>query len=448
MRSTLRIFLISALLWTLRLGYEGIAPLPGWLDSIWLIVFRPVALVLCGFLVAQHYMRLMATTSGRLFWIHSFLGGAILCLPYGPDMFASFRKAGEQNPVLLSIAFFALGIVTYGGLRGLLSLATRKFFFHKISSNFARTILLYLFFLIGEFLFFHNWNPITYFPALPLPLPSAPFVTHRPQSSESSEVTTLLLESYMDQAMRNEIFRGHGLALGLLGERLSHSVVKELRERKVSRNLTIILPETFVALEDKEDAYSLSSPVFSALKENYGIEKLAWIQGAFLADSNVVLGWQHSASVPVRGSENKSDVRILRVKNSHIPLFEVASKGISYSNMKSKFNFTEQDPLVSQDLLLEFMKKNRILICYESLYPSQWKFNQTTIVMTNHHLFTEFKLMNWVYFGFVRQMSFLFGAPAFIVSNYNPSGKLIPWSRSKNENQVVENSDWLVIPLN
>ena len=58
--------------------------------------------------------------------------------------------------------------------------------------------------------------------------------------------------------------------------------------------------------------------------------------------------------------EQDSEIRILRVKNSHIPLFEVASKGISYSSMKSKFNFTEQEPLVSQDLLLEFMKNHRI----------------------------------------------------------------------------------------
>jgi len=84
-----------------------------------------------------------------------------------------------------------------------------------------------------------------------------------------------------------------------------------------------------------------------------------------------------------------------------------------------------------------------LLICYESLFPLRWEFGKPTIVFTNHHLFTEYKLMNWVYFGFLRQLSFFFASETKVVSNYNPSGVL---KRALFSNQKASDS-WSVVNL-
>jgi hypothetical protein len=53
--------------------------------------------------------------------------------------------------------------------------------------------------------------------------------------------------------------------------------------------------------------------------------------------------------------------------------------------------------------------------------------------------------MNWVYLGFIRQLSFIFQAPAFLVSNYNPSGALKPQQLPIISSFLPALSDWFVV---
>jgi hypothetical protein len=115
---------------------------------------------------------------------------------------------------------------------------------------------------------------------------------------------------------------------------------------------------------------------------------------------------------------------VLRRKREQMPMFEAPSKGVSYSEILNDGHVKEESVPTGQRTLAEFVATHQILICYESLFPVNWIFNKPTLVLTNHHLFNEFHLMNWVYVGFLRQLSFLFRSPTKVVSNYNPSGVL------------------------
>lgn len=442
----LRILCLSLLVWTLRLAHEAVVSLPSTLDFLWLVLTRPLALAATGFFIANHYISLCETYTGRKFWLWSFISGAILCLPYFPDMYASFLKAGENNALSLAIAFFVLGILTYGGIRGLMSQAIKSLFLKKRHSRFRRAATLYFLFLVSEFLFFHSWHPITYFPALPLPLPSSALHLKTNENESQQPLETILLQTYIDQTMRLNIERGNFLALSIFGEDLAKTISEQTRTKKMNSELVIILPETLVSLESPSDASLLAKPVFQALNKMHGVKKIAWIQGAFLNNSNVVLGWQVSDEHQVNQKYDlENPVRILRVKKEHMPMFEAPSKGITYSQSPSKVNFIEETPSEGQDLLKRFVQENRILICYESLFPSNWNFFKRNIVLTNHHLFTEFNLMNWVYLGFIRQLSFIFHAPAFLVSNYNPSGALKPQQLPIISSFLPALSNWFVV---
>ncbi|MBM3383218.1 MAG: hypothetical protein FJY29_12405 [Betaproteobacteria bacterium] len=363
-----------------------------------------------------------------MFFIHAFAAAAVLCLPYVPDLYASFVKAGEQNPISLALAFFALGIFTYGCLRLPLTLLLGRWIFLRRFRSSYRITALYILFLSGEFVFFHSWNPITYFPALPAPLPQSTFHLDAPATHSSEPRSVLLVESFFNKSSREEIQKGGSLALSLLAEKLGRHFSEQLTSDRLAAEITVILPETFVSLESSEDAFVLSQAVYAKLRLSHGVQRMAWIQGAFWQNTNVVLGWEikgENESFQLESVRQK--IRLLRVKSEHVPLFEIASKGISYSQVQNDKTLREEEPLSDQPMLSEFLSRHRILVCYESLYPHNWNFQKETVIMTNHHLFTEYKLMNWVYLGFIRQLSFIYRSPAYVVSNYNSSGRLDPW---------------------
>lgn len=441
----LRILCLSFLLWTLRLANEAFVSLPEKLDVLWLVLARPITLAGTGFFIAQHYISLFESYRTRKFWLWSFISGAILCLPYFPDMYASFLKAGENKALPLAIAFFALGILTYGGIRGLMTLAMKPLLMKKIYSRVLTTSMLYLLFLMSEYLFFHSWHPITYFPALPVPLPASSLqvksIDNRPQQA----VDTILFQTYIDQSIRNKIASGNNVALSILGESLAKHLAEQTKSKTLSSDVVIILPETLVSLQNTSDISLIAKPVFQTLHKMSGVKKVAWIQGAFLNNSNVALGWQITEQQNDPQRESNNPVRVLRVKKEHMPMFEAPSKGITYSQRNPKAELSEESPSDNQDLLKKFAQENRILICYESLFPANWNFFQRNVVLTNHHLFTEFHLMNWVYIGFIRQLSFLFQAPAYLVSNFNPSGVLQPQTLPIFSSKIPTPSDWFVV---
>lgn len=438
-----QIFLISTVLWTFRLGHEPLSALPEVIDTLWLTLARPVILAVLGICVANHYLKLRDSTENKTYWTLSFISGGILCLPYFPDMYASFLKAEEAKALPLALAFFGLGILTYGGLRGVVTLLADKYALRKIQSLPLKSVILYLHFLVAEFLFFHSWHPITYFPALPLPLPASRLQTKYPATGKNNKTEIILFESYMDQKSREEISRGSSMGLMLLGERLAESALKQISDHSLASEVVVILPETFVSLADKSEIRVLADSVFRSLREKHDTERMAWIQGAFINNANVILGTEMSAT---KTKNESAEVFVLRTKREHMPMFEAPSKGISYSAIPETIPFEEQIPTTEQPILKKFVQESRLLICYESLFPSNWRFGKQAVVLTNHHLFTEFHLMNWVYLGFIRQISFLFGSPALLVSNYNPSGVLRPnwpWSQATASAQKA----WQVISI-
>lgn len=413
---------LAGLIWLLRLCNEAVATSSNFVDSIWLPFLRPLTLACLGIWWSSLFVRSFELNTRRKFWLWAFCAAAVFCIPYGPDMYASFVKAGEKSAIALSVAFYTLGILTYGIIRGGSCVLCSVRFFRRIPSLPIRSTLLYVTFLFSEFMFFHTWHPITYFPALPLPLPATAFFT----GSTNAPVSTVLFETNIDGETRARIAQGSNMALSMLGSKLAQNAVDGLRPLKIGKSLTLILPETLVNLSDVSDAQSLFMPVASSLFAEFGLEKLVWIQGAFVSNNNVVLGSeiQRHNVTGEQTAANSPPVFVLRKKAEQMPMFEAPSKGVSYSAINNDGTLREQavDPRFS--VLRSFVDSNVIMICYESLFPSNWRFGKPAVVLTNHHMFNEFKLMNWVYFGFLRQLSFLFRAPAKVVSNYNPSGML------------------------
>lgn len=423
LKSSARLALISCALWSTRLGHEGISiDDPLW-ESLWLWALRPIALAILGVWFVFEHLKAHMNFTRRQFFLYSYSGAAVFCIPYIPDMYASFMKAGEAQSVGLSVAFYALGIITYGTIRGggvnLWVRWTRSI----AASPIARAAAFYPLLLITEFFFFHTWHPITYFPALPLPLPAARFE----HTNSQSDVKYLLIESYMDGKSRSEIEKGGQLSLGILGERIAEEVEKQARNTQFSSQIHIIFPETFVSVETAEDIHALTGPVTRVLFRNTNLQKIVWIQGAFLANTNVILGTEIERGDLAQTALDTAapKVTLLRKKSDHMPMFEAASKGISYSPREQQAGLTEEPVPVEQETLAEFARTHQMMICYESLFPSRWIRNKSTLVLTNHHLFTEFKLMNWVYFGYLRTLAFLLSAETKVVSNYNPSGLLL-----------------------
>jgi hypothetical protein len=419
-------FVLSFAIWFVRLVNEGVNFPATWQEQMWLLILRPLIIVVLGYWFAALYVRLYESLTPKKFMNGAFGFAAIFCLPYVPDMYASFVKAGEKKAVLLSIGFYCLGILTYGLIRGGGCLFISKLVFPDRKISRKRNVVTYASFLIFEYFFFHTWHPITYFPALPLPLPAARFET----ASDASPTKYILLQTMIDGDSRQKIHQGSFAALSILGQKMADELREKLRGRAVAESVVVILPETFVALDDVEDAGILLDPVASVLFSDFKVENVVWIQGAFVRNNNLVIGTELNRPVPGAdpGLVRRNSMTILRQKREHMPMFEAPSKGISYSTSPEEKNFIEDHPPAEHARLIEFLREHKILVCYESLFPANWTFGKSTLVLTNHHLFNEFRLMNWVYFGFLRQLSFAFGSRVKIVSNYNDSGVLNPIS--------------------
>lgn len=419
--------LTAAAIWFLRLFNEGAAGYNVLLEEFWLPVFRPLMLIAVGVFWASLFLKAFEANTRRKFWLWAYLAAAVFCLPYAPDMYASFVKAGEKRAVLLSVAFYALGILTYGLIRGGSCIFWSRRILCRISNPHLRSGGLYFIFLVTEFLFFHTWHPITYFPALPLPLPSSSFST---EGRGAAQVGSVFFETHVDGETRARIAQGGGLALSLLGSKLAEQTEAQLKSVLLGKDLTVILPETFVTLENVSDAGALGLPVAAALFKNTFVESVVWVQGAFVANNNVILGMEIRRNELQEKAAGKSGIPVfvLRKKNEQMPMFEAPSKGVSYSSIINDGSLVEQKVPADFPGLKAFVDSHRLMICYESLFPSNWKFGYPSVILTNHHLFNEFRLMNWVYFGFLRQMSFIFRSPAKIVSNFNPSGLLSPFN--------------------
>ena len=429
-------------MWFVRLFFEGVPEDFAYLESLWLSFLRPLALAGLGIFWASLFVSAAEKNSRKKFWIWAFYAAAVFCAPYVPDMYASFVKAGEKKAIALSTAFYALGILTYGLIRGGSCLFVTGWLLSRTQSRLARSVVLYPFFLLSEFMFFHTWHPITYFPALPLPLPASSFST----SGKSPSVGTVLLETNLDGDLRSRIAGGGSLALSLLGTKLAEQAVPQLKSRALKKSVVVILPETFVTLNEISEVHSLATPVATALFEEWGVDSVVWIQGAFVANNNVVLGSELRRQDILNTQKENTPVPVfvLRKKLEQMPMFEAPSKGVSYSMINNDGSLVEQRIPEEFPMLRSFVESNRIMICYESLFPSNWEFGRNTVVLTNHHLFNEYRLMNWVYFGFLRQLSFIFNSPTKVVSNFNPSGVL--FGPQKKESHLSSQSEgWFVV---
>lgn len=421
-KSLLLIIALAVLVWANRLFHEGFDFPIAAIEALWLTYLRPVAILIFGLAVAAMFIRMRRLYSPREFWLWSFVAAAFFCIPYIPDMHASFVKAGEKRAHFLSLGFYALGILTYGIVRGLSCVLAERFLFARIQFSAFRILAVYLLMLFSEFLFFHTWHPITYFPALPLPLPAAQF--HSP--SQQEVVRYVLFETQVDARTREQISRGNTLALAILGNRLADEFAVQQSRTRFADSIVLILPETFVSLEMATDVYPLMQPVLSVIFKQSSVSTVAWVQGAFLQNNNVVLGTEVTREQFTNRDFNaiSPPITILRRKREQMPMFEAPSKGVSYSEILNDGQLKEEPVPTDQRALAEFVASHQILICYESLFPANWRFLKPTVVLTNHHLFNEFHLMNWVYVGFLRQLSFVFRSPTKVVSNFNPSGVL------------------------
>jgi hypothetical protein len=432
---------LTLALWFVRLFHESVTFDDATAEQLWLWILKPVALAFLSIIYILAHLRLLKNTPLRQYLLFSYIASALFCLSYLPDMFASFTKAGESNAVLLSMAFYFLGIITYGTIRGGTVFISHRIINKRVKSQLFQAVAIYPAVLIVEFCFFHTWHPITYFPAMPLPLPAARFE----KKPEKTDIKYLLVESYMSGEVRQEIKKGGTLSLNILGQKIASQLDQKLASASVQNSLHILLPETFISIEDPSDIHALAAPVAETLFRSGKVDNLIWIQGAFLGDSNVILGTelqraQHSNS---RASESFPVVTLLRKKEDQMPMFEVASKGISYSSNEQ--TVSKIDDVVPDDQagLKDFAQKYQLLICYESLFPSRWKYEKPAIVFTNHHLFTEYNLMNWVYFGFLRQLSFFFNSETKVVSNFNPSGVL----RSRIHKNSSTSENWSILNI-
>lgn len=411
-------------IWFIRLFNEGVTFTSNSIENFWLWVLRPSLLIILGVGFIFTHINALNQMQRSRYILFAYSAAALFCLPYLPDMFASFVKAGESRSVVLSVAFYGLGILTYGTIRGGGVYLGHRLICLKLKSNTTQAMALYPIILAIEFFFFHTWHPITYFPALPLPIPAARFE----QSHPKTNLKYLLVESYIDGKVRQEIKKGGQLSLSLLGKKISDAIKVKAQDSTFNSAVHIILPETFVSIDDPNDIHALVQPVAEELFLQKAVGKLIWIQGAFLNHSNVVLGTEVSRTEADQYSQTTAlpKVTVLRKKIDQMPMFEAASKGISYSTLEEQQSDLTEDKIPeTQTTLSEFVGKHQIMICYESLFPSRWTRGKPSVVLTNHHLFTEYKLMNWVYFGFLRYLSFLFGSETKVVSNFNPSGVLL-----------------------
>lgn len=421
-KSLALIVALALLVWTNRLFHEGIDFPNAAVEALWLTYLRPVAIFILGMSVAAMFLRFRRLCGAREFWLWSFVAAAFFCIPYIPDMHASFVKAGEKRALLLSAGFYALGILTYGVVRGLSCVLAERVIFASTNSRAFNISAVYCLMIFSEFFFFHTWHPITYFPALPLPLPAAQF-----HSASGQEVTRyVLFETQVDAQMREQISKGNELALGILGTRFAEEFASQQSRTKFADSIVLILPETFVSLEKAADVYPLMQPVLGVIFSQTSAKSVAWLQGAFLQNNNVVLGTEVTREqfLSVDAAPRFPAITIIRRKREQMPMFEAPSKGVSYSEILNDGGLKEEPVPTGQQTLADFVATHRILICYESLFPANWSFDRPTLVLTNHHLFNEFHLMNWVYVGFLRQLAFLFRSPTKVVSNYNPSGVL------------------------
>jgi hypothetical protein len=128
-------------------------------------------------------------------------------------------------------------------------------------------------------------------------------------------------------------------------------------------------------------------------------------------------------------------------------MFEAASMGISFSAVNDSISFVEETPPPEQSELLSFVSQHQILICYESLYPRNWQFKKQTLVLTNHHLFNNFRLMDWVYIGMLRQFSFLFQSQTKLVANAGQSGLLSGNLNFSDTQEKSAENHWTVIEI-
>lgn len=418
---------LTTALWLVRLANEAIQFSNIVAENLWLILVRPTLIVFFGSLFASVYVFLNDSLGGRKYWAACFALAAVFCLAYVPDMYASFVKAGEKQAVLLSLAFYCLGILTYGLIRGSACKLVTRLFSGRFHFRKMRSVCTFLAFLVIEYLFFHTWHPITYFPALPVPLPAARFE----RTTTLAPITNILFETMIDGETRTKIHSGSFPALVILGEKLAATTREGLAGKSMSDRVVVVLPETFVALDDIEDARLLIDPVSAVLMDEFKVSNIVWIQGAFVRNNNLVVGTEidKGRDGPAGTTGRTPPITILRRKNEQMPMFEAPSKGISYSSRPEDVLFSEARPPREQKALTGFMEGHRILVCYESLFPANWKVGKPSLILTNHHLFNEFRLMNWVYFGFLRQLAFVFGSEVKVVSNFNDSGVLNPASR-------------------
>ncbi|NBW81218.1 hypothetical protein EBR21_05640, partial [bacterium] len=220
---------LSTSIWFFRLANEGVNFSVAWLEQAWLVVLRPLIIAVLGYFFAALYVRTFESLTTRKFCIAAFVFAAIFCLPYIPDMYASFAKAGEKNAILLSVGFYALGILTYGLIRGGGCLFVSRIFFRDRQVNRKRIIITYCSFLIFEYFFFHTWHPITYFPALPLPIPAARFEG----KSDTSPTKYILFQTLIDGESRQKIHQGSFTALSILSQKMADVVRENLHGRQL-----------------------------------------------------------------------------------------------------------------------------------------------------------------------------------------------------------------------
>ncbi len=421
----LSLVLLSLSIWFFRLVNEGLSFSNNNIEKIWLFLIHPLILAAFGIAFASLYLKKYETSERRIFWKWSFRAAAIFCLPYVPDMFASFKKAGESQSVLLSAGFYVLGIVTYGLIRGGSCSLLHKLVLHKVNSPSIKALFLYLVLLINEFLFFHSWHPITYFPALPAPIPLARFESN----SKKQRISSLLFETALNADERQRIATGGFVELSTLGSKLADEISRQVKRNTLDKIVNVVLPETLVSLQEIDDAHLLIEPVARLLLEEYQVERVVWIQGAFVRNNNVVLGseYDREALDNRRIAMLSPPAYIVRRKREQMPMFEAPSKGVSYSKIQNDGELAEQLVSERHKELQKLVANYNIMICYESLFPSNWRSGLPSIILTNHHMFNEFHLMNWVYVGLLRQLSVIFQSPTQVVSNFNPSGILNPF---------------------
>lgn len=246
---------------------------------------------------------------------------------------------------------------------------------------------------------------------------------------------------------RRQIQQGDELALTILSDTMIQALDVQLPKTQLAPAVVVILPETFVSVSQVSELETLVAPVAKRLFETTNISHLVWIQGTFLSGNNVVVGGEVSRDEysSMKDFSLAGKLFVVRKKNEHMPMFEAISKGITYSSAASEiYKINEQSVPDTKKHLKNFLQAHNLMICYESLFPHNWKFGRPSVVLTNHHLFNEYRLMNAVYFGFVRQLSFLFDSQVKVVSNYNPSGVLHPnWEVGSESKRSFE--DWIVV---